>query len=162
MNLEGANSGGLGDGSPPAGSRGAEADDFSQLKGHLWHLGEGDMAPLPPPLKSASGISYRIVSCRVCMPDLPVALRVQRVPLPGHRDPVPSDARLAPARPTPGRSTLVRRRRRLRRHAAPADRRRQHAGRPPRLVAGPPRRRLPAAEAAAAAGDPRTDCLTSY
>jgi len=47
MNLEGANSGGLGDGSPPAGSRGGapvrglgdfrppEADDFSQLKGYL-------------------------------------------------------------------------------------------------------------------------------
>jgi len=29
MNLEGANSGGLGDGSPP------EADDFLQLKGYL-------------------------------------------------------------------------------------------------------------------------------
>ena len=44
MNLEGANSEGLGDGSPPAGSRGGapvggrsspEADDFSQLKGYL-------------------------------------------------------------------------------------------------------------------------------
>ena len=47
MNLEGANSGGLGDGSPPAGSRGRApvrgvgdfvpqiADDFSQLKGYL-------------------------------------------------------------------------------------------------------------------------------
>jgi len=31
MNLEGANSRGLGDRSPPAGSR-CEADDFSQLK----------------------------------------------------------------------------------------------------------------------------------
>ena len=42
MNLEGANSEGLG-------------DDFSQLKGYLdvlWHL--GGIAPLPPPLKVAS------------------------------------------------------------------------------------------------------------
>jgi len=61
MNLEGANSGGLGDESPPAGSRGEgpvrglggqsppEADDFSQLKAS-W----GGHGPLPPPLKSAS------------------------------------------------------------------------------------------------------------
>ena len=65
MNLEGANSGGLGDGSPPAGSRGAEADDFSQLKGHLWHLGEGGMPPLPPPLPLNPPVASRIVSCSV-------------------------------------------------------------------------------------------------
>ena len=39
MNLDGANSGGLGDGNPTAGSRGGvrppEADDFSQLKCYL-------------------------------------------------------------------------------------------------------------------------------
>ena len=67
MNLEGANSGSLGDGSPPAWSRGGapvgglgtkspEADDFSQLKGYLdvtsGILG-GGMAPCPPP-KSAT------------------------------------------------------------------------------------------------------------
>jgi len=56
MNLEGANLGGLGDGSPP------EADDFSQLKGYLDVLWRdivtsgilGGMAPLPSPLKYAS------------------------------------------------------------------------------------------------------------
>jgi len=80
MNLEGANLGGLEDKSPPAGSRGGapvgglgdevgagdatynnersppEADDFSQLKGYLDVTTGilGAMAPLPPPLMSAS------------------------------------------------------------------------------------------------------------
>jgi len=70
MNLEGANLGGVGDRSPPAGSRGGapvgglgtkspEAGDFSQLKGYLdvlWRdlvtsgiLG-GAWPPSPPPL----------------------------------------------------------------------------------------------------------------
>jgi len=57
--LGGANSGGLGDRSPLAGSRGGapiggppEADDFSQLKGYLDVTSGilGGMAPLPPPL----------------------------------------------------------------------------------------------------------------
>jgi len=55
--LGGANSGGLGDRSPLAGSRGAapiggppEADDFSQLKGYLDVTSGilGGMAPCPP------------------------------------------------------------------------------------------------------------------
>ena len=73
MNLERANSGSLGDGSPPAWSRGGapvgglgtkspEADDFSQLKGYLdvtsGILREGEACPLCPPLKSASGPNF--------------------------------------------------------------------------------------------------------
>jgi len=57
MNLERANSGVLGDGSPPAGSK-AEADDFSQLKDYLdvtyCILGEAAWPLAPSPLKSAS------------------------------------------------------------------------------------------------------------
>jgi len=91
MNLEGANSGGLGDGSPPAGSRGGapvgglgdfvplcppEADDFSQLKGYLDVTSGilGAMAPLTPlnppvpPHGTATGSAaeLRPVTARCC------------------------------------------------------------------------------------------------
>jgi len=52
MKLEGANSGGLGDGSRQL----RKADDFSQLKGYLDVTSDilGGHGPLGPPLKSAS------------------------------------------------------------------------------------------------------------
>ena len=68
MNLEGANSGGLGDGSPPAGSRG-DREPTGAVEGlfrcHLWHLGgHGPLVPpLNPPVNSHDDFTSNTSTC---------------------------------------------------------------------------------------------------